>query len=469
MDLALAVYEEITGSSELPPPVDEADIERRSHRRMPFGFRATILPLRKGVEGPASVVMVRDISVGGVSILHEEALKQGTSLTIEFKGAGERPVKIQCTVARCEQGGTGGTQYVIGATFEELLTKDLPPVPAEQPVEPLSDPSQIQGKPVESETEEQAAPMPAPAVAEAVEEVVEMETEIVTEQSPKEQSAEPLDETADIIEWLNEADQTTEKPEEDMENKAAPASEELKEEVVAQAQTPEEPVQSSSDQAKILGRLAKSEAEAEAEKKALSPETEAAAKAPQREESAKSSGDQAKTTGKLFKSNSETEKKSKQASAASEEGAATKSPPAKPAAPGEPIWTDVPVSPEPAETAPVAITLSPTETPEPVQPAEPVQAMSIVRDAVMPAGQAAVRNHEVLTRVQSLLSTQKQTLEKRDREIQTLSGEVAELKRKISQLQAKSDADDKSISELATFLAKEVGDVAPKENENVAA
>ena len=72
MDLPLAVYEEITGSSELPPPVDEADFERGpDHRRYPFAFsvRNELLP---GMEGPASVGdWCRD--AWRISILHEEA------------------------------------------------------------------------------------------------------------------------------------------------------------------------------------------------------------------------------------------------------------------------------------------------------------------------------------------------------------------------------------------------------------
>jgi hypothetical protein len=152
VELALAVYEEITGTTPLPA-VESEDSDRRKHRRMPFGFRATILPTRRGVEGPASVVMVRDMSLAGVSILNEDALKNGTIFTIEFKGQRERPVKIRCTAVRCEQGGTGGTQYVIGATFDELLTKELPPLPKEEPLPPLSDQSHIRGRLIKPDSE----------------------------------------------------------------------------------------------------------------------------------------------------------------------------------------------------------------------------------------------------------------------------------------------------------------------------
>ncbi len=152
MELSPAVYEEITGTSALPPIPGE-DSDRRKYRRMPFGFRATILPTRKGVEGPASVVMVRDISLAGISLLNEDALKNGTSFVVEFRGGQDRPVKIRCATVRCEQGGMGGTQYVIGATFEELLTKELPPLPKEEPLPPLSDQSHIRGRLIKPNSE----------------------------------------------------------------------------------------------------------------------------------------------------------------------------------------------------------------------------------------------------------------------------------------------------------------------------
>src|SRR5271163_1647970 len=114
------------GLSELPPPVDEADYERRKHRRVPFGHRAIITPERKGYDNPPTVVMVRDVSAGGVSFLNDEALKPGTPLGIEFKGHQDRPVQLHCTVARCEAGGSGGTQFVVGAAFDAVLTNELP-------------------------------------------------------------------------------------------------------------------------------------------------------------------------------------------------------------------------------------------------------------------------------------------------------------------------------------------------------
>jgi hypothetical protein len=497
VELPLAVYEEITGSSELPPPVDEADFERRSHRRMPFGFRATILPTRKGVEGPASVVMVRDISVAGVSILHEEALKQGTLFTIEFKGTDDRPVKIQCTSVRCEQGGTGGTQYVIGATFDEVLTKDLPHVPAEGSVEPLSDQSPIDRRVSPLETEKETVPpVPAPAA-----ETIFEEPAPVAEPSPKQEESAEQD---DILDWLNGVEEETakleaetakrkadpaksgadaaepvaetanpkpepvkpkveaEKPKEKLDKQPEPA---LEEAAVAKAPAAETPPEPANDAGNLAARLTKSEAPPV--KKTFLPEAEAAAKAP-----TAVSGDSEKAPGKLFRANSETEKPSKPALAASEERTAAKpTTPAKPpqaatAASATPTRTDVPEPYMPAKKATVPITHSPAE---PIKPIAPLKETTMARDTDTPTENTTGGGRDVLTGVKSLLLRQKQTLETQDREIQGLQGEVTHLKRQIAHLQVKAQADDKAIAELAAFLQKEVGDTEPEQKSSVAA
>ena len=126
MEIPVRIYEEITGLPELPPPVDEADYERRKHRRVPFGHKATITPERKGHDNTPAVVIVRDVSLGGVSFLNDESLKVGTPVLIEFRGHQDRPVQLHCAVVRCEAGGSGGAQFVVGASFDALLTEELP-------------------------------------------------------------------------------------------------------------------------------------------------------------------------------------------------------------------------------------------------------------------------------------------------------------------------------------------------------
>jgi hypothetical protein len=121
VNLPSELFDEITGLGDLPPPVTEADCERRSHHRFAIGSRATICGLRRGVEGPSSIVLMRDVSVAGVGFLHNERMREGDAFVIRFAGKNGRQVGIRCFVNRCEAGGTGGMQFVIGATFQVLL------------------------------------------------------------------------------------------------------------------------------------------------------------------------------------------------------------------------------------------------------------------------------------------------------------------------------------------------------------
>ena len=73
-------------------------------------------------------MMLRDISIGGIGFLNAEPLKSGEPFVIRFSGQSGRQFKIHCAVQRRDSGGTGGTQYVIGATFEKVIepTEALP-------------------------------------------------------------------------------------------------------------------------------------------------------------------------------------------------------------------------------------------------------------------------------------------------------------------------------------------------------
>jgi DNA-binding transcriptional MerR regulator len=193
VEISVAIYEEITGLAQLPPPVDEADYERRKHRRVPFGHRAIISPERKGVDNTPAVVMVRDVSVGGVCFLNDEALKPGTPFVIEFKGHEDRPVKLHGAVMRCEAGGAGGAQFVIGASFDALLTEELPlNKPAEIPklAELAFD---------ESDKSDVKTPLPALAESKPASSQNETATETISEEKSETTQAAGADSAAPVV------------------------------------------------------------------------------------------------------------------------------------------------------------------------------------------------------------------------------------------------------------------------------
>ncbi|MDB5301140.1 MAG: hypothetical protein JWO87_2803 [Phycisphaerales bacterium] len=120
MELTQQQFAEITGFCVLPVAGGSPE-DRRKHFRVPSGCRARVSSLKGGLEGVDSVVVIRDISGSGMSLLYSEEMEIGEEFVIQFSGEHGWPARILCCARRCEQGGSGGTQYVIGASFELII------------------------------------------------------------------------------------------------------------------------------------------------------------------------------------------------------------------------------------------------------------------------------------------------------------------------------------------------------------
>jgi hypothetical protein len=99
-------------------------------------------------EGGAPI-LIRDISVGGIGFLYAEPLSVGDEFVLRLfttppPGTPEEPVDIQCAARHCEMGGTCGSQFVIGATFELVLNRSL-----STSVAPESEMAPVECKPVD--------------------------------------------------------------------------------------------------------------------------------------------------------------------------------------------------------------------------------------------------------------------------------------------------------------------------------
>jgi hypothetical protein len=185
MELPVALLDEITGGSNQPVPEEGTEHERRRHRRLPFGSRGTIAPLRDGAEGPPCVILLRDISLGGVGFLNAEAMKPGDLFILRFSGKQGPTIKVKCAAQRCDSGGTGGSQFAIGATFEQLLetveapaptnVPATPPISESRPVTPRF--SSLFKKPGMEETRNPAPVVPAPVATPVVESLPEKQNE----------------------------------------------------------------------------------------------------------------------------------------------------------------------------------------------------------------------------------------------------------------------------------------------------
>ena len=133
MELPIQLFEELTGTAVAEAPGQPPD-ERRKHPRVAMGARARILPLLEGVGGGGSPVLVRDISLAGIGFLSAAEMNVGDEFVIHLPAPSGRTAQIQSIVNRCERGGTGCTQYVVGATFELVLDVSATPVESEKAV-----------------------------------------------------------------------------------------------------------------------------------------------------------------------------------------------------------------------------------------------------------------------------------------------------------------------------------------------
>jgi PilZ domain len=125
VQLSKELFAEITGIVPGTSTHCPAQDDRRSHPRIPFDHRARIYPLMEGVGECGAVVLIRDISVGGVGFLNAQEIAVGDEFVIRLFTPAEQPIDIQCTARRCEMGGTCGSQYVVGATFELVLNRPI--------------------------------------------------------------------------------------------------------------------------------------------------------------------------------------------------------------------------------------------------------------------------------------------------------------------------------------------------------
>ena len=119
--------------------------EKRKDPRVGLSGRMIIIPLPPAVNRKPVTVAVRDLSAGGIGILHNEAFKEGQQFNLLLKYENNAETRlILCTVRRSQP--VGADRYVIGASFEK--EKSPPAKPAKPSEKPEAKPSaQTQAKP----------------------------------------------------------------------------------------------------------------------------------------------------------------------------------------------------------------------------------------------------------------------------------------------------------------------------------
>ena len=78
--------------------------DRRSSPRIPQRGKFDVRPILSNGVGPATTLVLQDISTGGLGALHSQPLHVGDQFQIPLtREAGDEPLSLVCTVVRCEK------------------------------------------------------------------------------------------------------------------------------------------------------------------------------------------------------------------------------------------------------------------------------------------------------------------------------------------------------------------------------
>jgi len=128
--------------------------ERRQATRIAFGQRTLICRDSGPTAGVWETVMLQDISQRGVGFLSDEPLPAGETFMLKLTDKEGESIRIRCEIKRCERGGFGGTAFMVGAEFQQVI--------ANQPLRVTNEDGE------ESPTAEAAASQAAAAAVQAM-------------------------------------------------------------------------------------------------------------------------------------------------------------------------------------------------------------------------------------------------------------------------------------------------------------
>ena len=114
--LGHGLFEDITGDAGL---LHSRNDERRGWPRVPIGLRGTIQLHEAALGAQPMTVVVRDISRKGVGLLCPDEVEPGKAFMLKLRIKDADPVDLPCVVTRCERGGMGASNFVLGANFND--------------------------------------------------------------------------------------------------------------------------------------------------------------------------------------------------------------------------------------------------------------------------------------------------------------------------------------------------------------
>jgi hypothetical protein len=117
MNLSAEVFEQIIAKVKTDACTHD---ERRSTPRVGIRATATIYLLKDDAKAvDALAVTVRDISAGGIGLIHSAPIKVGARFLMRLARVMDKPLPLVCVVRHC-RALAGSTLYAVGAEFQKV-------------------------------------------------------------------------------------------------------------------------------------------------------------------------------------------------------------------------------------------------------------------------------------------------------------------------------------------------------------
>jgi Tfp pilus assembly protein PilZ len=103
---------------------DVSVAERRTYPRIPMQKCLAVIPYRDGEEGELLEVWMRDISQGGIGLVHNQPMQRGEEFIVHLPERGTE-TRVLCRVTYCAPliGKASTGLYGVGARFVEEMPK----------------------------------------------------------------------------------------------------------------------------------------------------------------------------------------------------------------------------------------------------------------------------------------------------------------------------------------------------------
>ena len=100
-----------------------AQANRRRAARIRRDGSLLLMPCKQGILGQPVQVRLKDLSAGGIGLIHTQPMEKGSQFVVQLPQPGGQTKSLLYTVVRCESPGAGGP-YSIGAELACVLKAD---------------------------------------------------------------------------------------------------------------------------------------------------------------------------------------------------------------------------------------------------------------------------------------------------------------------------------------------------------